>query len=693
MREQQEDWEERQSAYIRGRKLPEVIRSAETPEAIWWAMRTHVAHEERLGGLSFVEPENRYSRDAMVGIFADRAAECKMLLNPSLITALGLDRHKELGFAPESKPDLTPVQLKGLIDSLKEASKELWARWRIMGASRQHRGAGQDLETVTVKVFTSPSKVILEGDHFATVGKAKETLPGAKPFGDLLDEAMRVWDDIGEHKVLKKDADGNEIPKRDAEGKILRDKEGNIITEEDDLSIFDRAVYEDRVQAAVVDVTEKIVERKIPEENRQYDLYWEDAENAAYLSLQIARILNLDSKWAVSGLAEPIDSKIIEYLLHNPRDGVRHKVEFGFNASDLVKIQYFIARQVNEFGSEFGPRQTVMPAIVGRVPNLTMDFMRMAVVGGERPKTSEEIEIDKKKIEEEEKKAGKTHEEIEKSKEKTEKEKIEEYVNLYTLWKEMKVRFGDLPWDKEKWPEGAKHFEKRFGGKGWKVRGLQKDLIDIPLTLEQFHAVTTVFEMLTRKDLDKAFEDIQNGNYLFAQNKGFELTFLIMTRGCGLAKLEKKKKTMTKIRQLTKMNALIGIAVANTPDDWKNEREGFSKVTSRHTAHSRAIREGKAPRIHGVEVDLNLKIDNMIEAAENVGFLTSASPTDPFSEEQLKREKLLLAESLGSFGLLARFFKGKPTRRGFLPSETGWFDEEEIEAIKDSGLYAPYNQV
>lgn len=641
-----EEWLRRQEEYTRGRRRFEILRSCETPEAVFWATRGIVAGEETV---ETTEPPNRFTRDSVREALDDRINELRMRLNSDLLKQLGLEEAifgKGLGRNGEEivgKEDLTQEEIKRLIDGLEAAQKEFWARWRLLEAYRQHRRAGMDLEKVTVGLFVSLEKVYPEAGWLATIGQAKETLPGAEKLGMMVDKAMRVWCDIGEGKVPGVD------------------------------NIFGGPRFESTYQQALDYVTSQIVGREIQESERKYNIYWQDAQAAARLALEIFRLFDLDVAYDLECKDIPPEKQeewnrsLKAFLLHSPGQGREWDFEGGMNSGDLAKICHFILRQTNEFGRDY-PRQIGAPAVVGCFPNLTVDFMRMITVKAETQDKG--------------------------------KPKIEKTFNLWQLWREMGIPFGDLPWGEKEWEKGIEVLRQKGAiseaeaAREWRISGIGQDVYDAPYTLQHFYAVGTVFSAITRKDLDKAFEDCQNPNYLAGLNKGFENTFALMADGVGLGELEKTKKTMTKLRQLAKVNFLIGVLVANIDDSNKDKRKGPEKVTSRCQLSQTSILAMEVSDRETLYRGINMLIDGVIDAAERAGFLSS----NPDDENQLMREKTLLLRAIGRRGKLREIakemkFDEVPTRRGFLPSESGWFDEEELEAIKKSGLYGPYDKV
>jgi len=253
------------------------------------------------------------------------------------------------------------------------------------------------------------------------------------------------------------------------------------------------------------------------------------------------------------------------------------------------------------------------------------------------------------------------------------------FANLWTLWREKKIPFGDLPWGEKVWADGA----RKLIIKGilpsdakedeWEVSGISQDSYDVPFTLQHFYAVGTVFNEITRKDLSKAFEEIQIPDYLQGKNKGWENTFSFLNRGLGL-----EEETMEKIRQLAKINFLIGVTAANIGSK-KEIGKDYEAVAGKTLKPASEVRRmNMAAGAGRKEEREGTKVDNIVYAAKQGGFF---STTEPSQRERLRREENL-------------FRKGVNRRRGFLPSEAkGWFDKDELEAIKKSGLYAPYNKV
>lgn len=640
-----DEWIRRQEQYARGRRHSEIIRSAEKPKSILYAARQIVSSEE---SKETVEPPNRWLRDNTREIINDRLGEARLRLNRELIGDWGLREiiygatiDRKTGEKIIGEETLNEEELKELVSGLEIAGKEFWARYRLLEAYRQHRSAGMDLEEITVKLFTSLYKVYPEAGWLKTIGQAKETLPNTERLGTMVDKALHTWCDIGEREE----------------------------------NVFNKERYESTYQEALDEVTSKIVGQEISEEERKHSLLWQDAQNAARLAEEIFRLFDLDVAYDKS--EKPIDLKdqdavrkwnegLKNFLLHTPGAGAGEwSFKGGMNSGDIAKICHFILRQVNEFGRDH-PRQIGAPAVVGCFPNLTVDFMRMITV---KAKTKEGV-----------------------------RPKIEKAFNLWTLWREKKIPFGDLPWGEKEWENGVEILRQKGliskdeAEREWEISGIEQDIYDFPYTVQHFNAVGTVFSAITRKDLGKAFEEAQNPNYFRGINKGWESTFALMTDGVGLGKLEEDKRTMTKLRQLAKVNFLIGILVANVHDPSAKRGPREAVVTS-DLVHPPLLRRQFERRFETTPKTL---IANVYNSAIKARFLSAT----PGNEEQIKKEMILLGKAIGGedYGLPADFDralgKGKtPRRRGFLPSESGWFDEKELEAIRKSGLFAPYNQV
>lgn len=626
-----EEMARRQAESGQGRRRFEVLRLCDNPAGITWVTRSIMAGEEEL---ELTESPSPYTRNSTIELLHDRAEEARMRLAPDLLRKLDLEEPIFGSYQPfvggekyVGKETLGNDELKRLIDSLEANKKEFFARWRLLESFRQLRQAGSDLEQVTVGLFTSLYKVSPEAGWFKTIGQAKETLPNVEMLGTMVDGALRIWCDIGERKIPGID------------------------------NIFAGPRFESTYEQTLDYVTSQIigvVGSDIPENERKYSLYWQDAKDAAVLALEIFRVFDLDSAFDLE-LTDIKPDKVADwdkglknYLLHTPGAGAGEwDFEGGQNSGDMAKICHFILRQVSEFG-RYHPRAIGAPAVVGCFPNLTVDFMRMMTVEARTKK-------DKKSVKK---------------------------VNLWTLWRDKEIPFGELPWGDAIWADGvAKLKEKQLLPQDAKeeeleVLGIGQDTYDVPYTLQHFYAVSTVFSAITRKDWDKALEDASNPNYLHGLNKGFESTFGLMTDGVGL-----KQETMTKLRQLAKVNLLIGIGVENVRDT-KN-RESNEQVIATPLASDPFLRRQRdadeKPTIgkydpNVIEPKSTTLVDNIIDAAARGKFFT------PLSKETQEKERKLFAEGIGK-------------RRGYLPSETGWFDADELEAIKRSDLYSPYQKV
>ncbi len=658
----EEEMLRRQAEYAKGRTNFEVIRRSEVPEAVRWAARNILWVEE---SRETPDPPNRFTRDSVDEAFENREAELRLRRQAELLGDWQLQElifggrlDRKTGELKTGEETLQPEAIENLIHELGLTKEEFWARWNVLASYRFHRSLGLDLETMTVKRITSPGHAYPEMGWLKTIGTAKETLPNGERLGTMVDKALHLWCDIGEGKV-----DG------------IRD-------------IFYGPRFESEYQLATNYITSKVLEEarskgkdipEIPENEREYSLYWQDALAATRVAEEIFRVFDLDVTFdqGVGKDIKPEDweewSKSLKgFISHAPGSSAEGASEWRFeggaNSSDLGKICHFILRQVNEFGRDH-PRAIVAPAVVGCYPNLTVNFMKMATVEVKK-KTGEKDTVG--------------------------------HFNLWTLWREKGIPFGDLPWGEKNWEGGiqrlkeAELLDQSASEEEYEVIGISQDEYDIPYTLQHFYTVGTVWPAITRKDLDKAFMDIRNPNYLLGLNKGFENTFAIMMNGTGLWRLEKEKKTMTKLRQLQKVNMLIGVLVANTIDPNPDRRvEGASQITSRRQITSATIVAMQRAASQDYTKDLNRLVVEALDAAETSGFLSSTNPKD---KKQLEREQKLLLRAIGKFGKLEALaktsgIKGEPTRRGFLPSETDWFDEEELEAIKDSELFVPNDRV
>jgi len=629
---------------LKGRKCQEIIRRTENPQAALWAGRQILSSEE---GRETNQPPNFYVATSLLSTIDDRLSILRLGEEESLIKGWGLEEivYGQAKGALKEEKKLGKNERRGLVKGLIEVKNESWARWRILEAYRQHRMAGMDLEQVTVGIFTSLQKVYPEAGHFATIGRAKESLPGAEKLGVMVDNALRAWCDVGERE---KEEGGF--------GNIFGDKR-----------------YEQTYQKALDYVTGRIIKEglNIDEKEREYSPYWSDAQDAARLGLEIFRLLDLDVRYDLSkkGVgpkeAKEYLNRLRAYLLGEDELREKCKFEGGQSSGDLAKIHHFILRQMSEFIRDH-PRSIGAPAVIGCFPNLTLDFMRMI-----------SVEVPTKAWDEKKK----------------EKKRIKKEISLWKLWRDGEISFGNLPWGKKIWEDGSKILrEKGFITEEEKndltgeVKGISQDAYDVPYTLQHFYAVGTVFNAITRKDWDKALGDCQNPNYLYGLNKGFETTFEMMADGSGLsgkaaAAAEEEEEAMSimdKIRQLAKVNFLIGVLTANLPG---GSRKGLAAVTGRSLSSREAIKQ--INRSVGAEATASSEIvESVIQAGKESGFLSS---TNPEEREVLEKEERLIKA-------------GIKRRRGFLPGEANkivrrFFNPDELEAIKKSGLYSPYQEV
>jgi len=607
----------REAEWLEGRKCQEIVRRTENPQAALWAGRQILSSEE---GRETNQPPNFYVATSLLSTIDDRLSILRLGEEESLIKDWGLE---EFVYGQTKGAGLSENERRELIKGLGEVKNEFWARWRILEAYRQHRMAGMDLEQVTVGIFTSLQKVYPEAGHFATVGQAKESLPGAEKLGVMVDKALRVWCDIGERKKM--------------EGGF-----GNIFSDKRYEQTFQKAL--DRVTGQIIGTAVS----NISEDEREHNPYWNDAQVAAKLSLEIFRLLDLDIKYDLSreGIkpeeAGEYLNRLRAHLLGKDKLSEKYEFEGGQNSGDLAKIRHFILRQMKEFVRD-NPRSIGAPAVIGCFPNLTLDFMRMITI--ELP-----IEGNKRK------------------------------VSLWSLWKDYEIPFGNLPWGEKEWEGGPKILKERKvitneeklerdkEGKEKRIEGISQDAYDVPYTLQHFYAVGTVFGAITRKDWDKALGDCQNPNYLYGLNKGFDSAFTIMIGGSGL-----EKETMSKIRQLTKVNFLIGVLVASLPG---KGRKGAATATSRSLSSREVIRQ--INQSMGAEATASGEIiEGVIQAGRESGFLSSTgADSDSEKRKSLRREEKLIE-------------MGIKRRRGFLPEGSGLFDEGELTKIEESGLYSP----
>jgi len=622
---------------LKGRKCQEIIRRTENPQAALWAGRQILSSEE---GRETNQPPNFYVATSLLSTIDDRLSILRLGEEESLIKGWGLEEivYGQAKGALKEEKKLGKNERRGLVKGLIEVKNESWARWRILEAYRQHRMAGMDLEQVTVGIFTSLQKVYPEAGHFATIGRAKESLPGAEKLGVMVDNALRAWCDVGERE---KEEGGF--------GNIFGDKR-----------------YEQTYQKALDYVTGRIIKEglNIDEKEREYSPYWSDAQDAARLGLEIFRLLDLDVRYDLSkkGVgpkeAKEYLNRLRAYLLGEDELREKCKFEGGQSSGDLAKIHHFILRQMNEFVRDH-PRSIGAPAVIGCFPNLTLDFMRMTTI---------KLPI---KI-------------------KTDKGEEKSSFSLWELWREHEVSFRELPWGQKEWEEGpdilerhraiTKEQKREILLKGKAIEGVSQDAYDVPYTLQHFYAVGTVFNAITRKDWDKALGDCQNPNYLYGLNKGFETAFEMMADGSGLSgKAEgEAMSTMDKIRQLAKVNFLIGVLTANLPGGSRKELE---RVTGKPLSSREAIKQ--INRSVGAEATASSEIvEGVIQAGKESGFLSSTNPEE--REVLEKEEKLIKA--------------GIKKRRGFLPGEANkivrrFFKPDELEAIKKSGLYSLYQEV
>jgi len=597
---------------LEGRKTSEILRTAANPYAIRWAERVMISSEERK---EINRPPDYYTRLSFDSLVTDRLNTLMLETYDSLPAEL------EIGEVIGKGEEISQEKREKLMETLGEVRGEFWSRWNILEAYRMRQRTSMDLEQVTIGVFTSLEKIYPEASDFGTIGRAKETLPGAERLGKMVDEALRAWCDIGE----------------------MPPGEGNIFAENR---------FKETYQKALDLVTERVLggNRHIPQEKRAYDPYWQDAQNAARLALEIFRLFDLDVKYDYrengGGFSDENQERWWQAFLKDPQLLNEISFEGGRNSGDLAKIAHFILRQLSEFAREH-PRSIGAPATIGCFPNLTIDFMRMITV-------KSPIEIKGRK-----------------------------YLSLWKLWREYGVPFGELPWGRKNWEESPRllenlgvissedreKLESRMQA-GEKFEGIPEDVYDVPNTLQHFYAVGTVFKALTRKDWDQALDDCRNPNYLQGLNKGFENTFIPMTKGLGI-----EKKTMAKIVQLVKVNYLIGVLAANLPPGKsinRRKKTDLGVLTGGTMASRQQIKTinlsiGASSTAEG-EI-----IDSVIQAAEESGFL---SLTD---EKLLKQEKALIKD-------------GVKRARGFLPSETpSLFSSDEIGEIARSGLYSPIN--
>ena len=643
----------RQADYIAGREPTEILRLSDNSRAIRWAMRSVVAGQE---GQKVTERPNSWVRSSMMEILESRRRMSQMRLlartseGKAIFDEFGLGRilfgtiADKRSRVSEGAERLSRDELVELQSGLAATAEELEARWYMLEAVRQHLQAQRDLEEVTVKVFTAGWKIYPEAVDFGVIANAPESLPGAEKLGVMVDKGMRLWCDIGEGVGEAK--------------------------EEGVPNIFGEGRYRKNYQLALEFVAERLLPIRIKagvvgDKKGSASPYWQDALDAARLSYLMCRVLDLDVAKDMTrtdipaGEANKWERGLKAFLLHSPSaDEGDYDFEGGMNSGDMAKLAWFILRQANEASKN---RHIGAPATVGCFPNLTFDLMRLSSVKAETTETG--------------------------------LPKVELNVNLWKLWRELGIPLGELPWSSVEWKDGVRVLINKGiipadqANRQWRVEGINEDFIDVPGNLQRFFAVVGVFNEITRKDGGKQLEEFQDPNAMMGKNKAFDTAFGLMGPATGLS-----KEILSKITRLTKINVLIGVLVANLPDNLSTMSTPANEFSvQRQMTPAPVAREAGEP-LKPYERLPETIVNNVLFAATRGKFLTNEAD----DRDRSREEAVLLARAVGKYGLLSDgiFKKGeKPTRRGFLPSESGWFSEKELDEIRQSGLYAPYNKV
>ena len=524
----------------------------------------------------------------------------------------------------------TAEEKQAYAEALSESAEEILAIARLLESWGQHEKFSGTIEGIT-ELFTAPWAVFPRAGEYGTIGRMPETLPGKERMGKMVDRALRTWVDM-------------------AEGRVTDPSPRSQLRENDKMpNPFGSSIYSDMQEKQIEYVANQVGDR-----------------DAAILALRLAEHWNINLRYGVSGGSVNPDSFMAKMLREVGRvegnnflldeqielaqrrgevqtvrngsgDETKRLATIALNVSDstsdMVKAMYISLRQLSE-SSKDNPFAVAAPATLGCFPTMVGTALDVFQAEGRRG----------------------------------------DKVTFWELWRNQGIELGNLPWSQAEW-----EFRRRDGEfKGW-YEGVGRGARHIPYALQLWYSAGKVYDAIMDTDFKKAGEKIVNPQELLRLNKPFTNGLRAMLDGVALSRgVKLKGETLTKLVQLTKVNWLAGIAVANTSyqstrmDD-PVEFLKFPKIDI--GSLNQRVNRGTTDTIY---------TKSILEAARQVGFLSSV--------ESMKQRGVRIGGK-PLYDAERELFEGilnNKRRIGFKPSASGWFDSSEINDLNKAALFAPF---
>lgn len=591
-----------EAATARGSSMMEIIRKETEPSVLREGLRSFLASEEKLVYFQDVRPwEHVYEN--ILRVIVDRINDIEMVYGGKLtgiqkrskgqdMFVVNLVDKQEIGRKPVY---LNQSELEELYEELSKLRDEYLARISFVEAVYIDQRYAGSTEAV-LKMLEQAGRKTPQAKDFTIIGNLSPTAEELKPFGDLVDQAWRLWVDLAEN--------------RRAGAKDKKTGE-NIPEDQQILNPFRDFHFEDNLQKSINFIVGELTGEKIegklsPREELKRGLKYRDAVNAAILAYGLFKATHMHLTYSVFIEGE--------------------KMGLSVSQIDATKAAYPGLRQVTEEYRDY-PFAAGMPSVTGVFPGLIRNFFETISA---TPRRKQDMEALRDKI-----------------------------ISLWTLWRELGVPLGKLPFDIERWREGSQYFVRQFPElqRDYLIgdlifEGSHKKAIDIPWRLAYDYAEDW-YALIYGMDLggERSMAAIaMSPPELMKRNKPLE----ILLRISYAETLD--NKTMEQLMQFTKITWLAGVFISLA----EKETSMGSNVTIAQRMQRAMTPEVKSYNdVQGI----------ILSAAMNSGF---------FSQEGsgLKEERDL-------------FNKITDERRGFMPHELigKFFTEEEVNEIYNSGAY------
>jgi len=615
----------------------EMLRRTYNPELFLYAVRKSLAGQEALiaQGQELDQWTLRNLRDTVDG----RIHALSLEQYPDLVKRLGL---KEFGMGGK-EGQVTKETALTMLPIARQTKDELFARWTVLEALSKQMKMSADVGTYAKDYFLATWATWPEARHYGIIGNLPATplIPERDPekkvvkFGTLVDEALRGWVAIAEQKPIRK---GESKPPSEIK------------------NLFANEAFQDQIDTAMSWVISRLEVKSgylLPddESERQASLGYQELVEAANLALILFRQLDMDVKYCWRAKEDDTAVKVKDLtdadMLNQVRQALDiYKLEIGPLAKDSAKLTWWVLRSLAEAGRDY-PASIGLPLLVGKFPNLSTDFMRMIRVsmetGGGKKRT----------------------------------------FSLYELWRKHGVEFGNLPWDVKEQVKGPAF---KLDEVSWFLsEGVSKQAFKIPYFLEAFYAYTKIYSVLTEADVSKTWAILNNPGELRKLNKAWSLVFNMMCGELPFPSDAERVETTRRVMQLAKCN-LIGASIVAQSRYGRLRKIPLDQSETLHRGpvvpFNKTIREDDMP---------GYIADQMVRARQ-AGFLTLPIKEKFGDEDWLTKEELAELEK-ATIKFIIR------NKKALLPHEAcqikirkgkSWFKDEELEAIAQSDLYAPF---